>query len=415
MRILLVTPYLPHRRIGHGGGTAVRNLTAELARLHDVRVLSLIRPGEAAHVTEVESLGVAVSRVPFLDQNTRSWRRLELFAQRLPAAGRALAGRYPYYVAKYGAKGLVTKIVAEALAFGPDVVHLEYLQMALPLRELRRQRDGGIFGGTPPRFVLNTHELSSLPRRRRAAAAGNGVSRAWLSAAATAWERLEVDATTWADATLCVTPQDHDLLAALGGVNLHTLPLGVDTREVVYRPTTAAPARALFLGSFQHPPNRSAARVLVDDIWPQLHAQLPAWELVLAGPGSDAFVEGLPSPRADIRGLGYVDDLGELFASCRLFLAPLTEGGGIKIKILEAMGRGLPVVTTPIGAEGITAEGDETLWLARDIAAFPAQALAAATRREEAARRAERARRHIETHFSWTAIAERLTEIYERI
>ena len=51
---------------------------------------------------------------------------------------------------------------------------------------------------------------------------------------------------------------------------------------------------------------------------------------------------GLSTSAADIRGLGYVDNLGELFASCRLFLAPLTEGGGIKIKILEAMGRGLP-------------------------------------------------------------------------
>ena len=106
-----------------------------------------------------------------------------------------------------------------------------------------------------------------------------------ILAAAGAWERLQVDVTNWADATLCVTPQDHDLLASLGGVNLYTLPLGVDTREVVYRPTTGAPLRALFLGSFQHPPNRSAARVLVDDIWPRLRAQLPGWELVLAGPG----------------------------------------------------------------------------------------------------------------------------------
>jgi glycosyltransferase involved in cell wall biosynthesis len=393
----------------------VRNLAAELARLHDVHVLSLIRPGEASLVPEVESLGVGVSGVSFLDHNVGGWRRAGLFAHRLQAAGRALAGGYPYYVAKYGAHGLVKRIVAEVQSFGPDVVQVEYLQLALPLRELRRQRDRGAFGGSPPRFVLNSHELSSLPRRRRAAAARNGISRAWLLAAASAWERLQVDATHWADATLCVTPQDHALLASLGGVELHTLPLGVDTREVVYRPTADAPGRALFLGSFQHPPNRSAARVLVDDIWPQLRPQLPGWELILAGPGSDIFVAGLSAPAVGVRGLGYVDDLGELFASCRVFLAPLTEGGGIKIKILEAMGRGLPVVTTPIGAEGITEASDDTLWLAPDIAAFPAQALAAATQRDEASRRAVRARQHIETNFSWTAIAEQLTAIYERI
>jgi glycosyltransferase involved in cell wall biosynthesis len=415
VKVLLITPYLPHVRVGHGGGTAVRNLAAELARLHDVHVFSLIRPGEASLVPEVENLGVGVSGVPFLDQSAQGWRRAKLFAHRLPAAGRALAGRYPYYVAKYGARGLVRSIVAEVQALGPDVVQVEYLQLALPLRELRRQRDRGAFGDTPPRLVLNSHELSSLPRRRRAAVADNHFSRAWLLAAASAWERLQVDATRWADATLCVTPQDHDLLASLGGVNLHTLPLGVDIRDVAYRPAAGAPPRALFLGSFQHPPNRSAARALVDDIWPRLHPQLPGWELVLAGPGSDIFVAGLSAPAAGIRGLGYVDDLGELFASCRMFLAPLTEGGGIKIKILEAMGRGLPVVTTPIGAEGITEARDDTLWLAPDIATFPSQALAAATQRDEALRRAERARQHIEANFSWTAIAEQLTAIYERI
>jgi polysaccharide biosynthesis protein PslH len=285
----------------------------------------------------------------------------------------------------------------------------------LPLRALRRQRDGGNLGGQRLRFVLNSHEISSLPRRRRAAAARNSLLRAWLHSAAGAWERLQIDATHWADATLCVTPQDHDLLAEQGGVNLYTLPLGVDTRDVVFRPFAPAPRRALFLGSFQHPPNRSAARTLVELIWPRLRPRLPGWELVLAGPGSDTFVAGLPVSAGDVRGLGYVDDLGELFASCRLFLAPLTEGGGIKIKILEAMGRGLPVVTTPIGAEGITSAADETLWLAPDIAAFPELALAAATQPDEAMRRAERARRLIEADFSWAAIAGRLTEIYRRI
>jgi glycosyltransferase involved in cell wall biosynthesis len=414
VKVLLVTPYLPHGRVGHGGGTAVRNLTAELARLHEIRVFSLIRPGEASFVADVERLGAHVTGMSFLDHSARGWSRAGLFAQRL-AAGRALAGGYPYYVAKYGNLEIVRRLAADILAFAPDIVQIEYLQLALPLRGVRRLRDRGDLGTRPPRLVLNSHELSSVPRRRRAAVARAGVRRAWLELVAGAWERLQVDATRWADATLCVTPQDHDLLAALGGVNLHTVPLGVDTREVVYRPSAGTPPRALFLGSFQHPPNRTAARILVEDVWPRLRPQLPDWELVLAGPGSDAFVAGLSSPPIGLRGLGYVEDLAELFGNCRLFLAPLTEGGGIKIKILEALGRGLPVVTTPIGAEGITEARDQTLWLAADIAAFPSQVLAAIEQPEEAQRRAARARQHIEAHFSWTAIAGRLTSIYERI
>lgn len=413
MRVLLVTPYLPHARVGHGGGTSVRHLVAELARLHDVHVFSLIRPGEGTLIDDVVRLGVTVSGLPFLDQKARGWPRARLYAERLPAAGRALVSRYPYYVTKYGSPLVARAIEREVRTFAPDVVQVEYLQLALPLRRLRRMRDRGELGTTAPRLVLNSHELSSLPRRRRAKSARNGLARVWLGAAAGAWERLQVDATRWADATLCVTSQDHDLLTALGGENVHTLPLGVDTAAVVFAPPDDAPPRALFLGSFGHAPNRSAARTLVNDIWPRLRPALPGWELVLAGPGSDAFVAALPDPEG-VRGLGYVDDLRALFAGCRLFLAPLTEGGGIKIKILEAMARGLPVVTTPIGAEGIADERDEAFWLAPDVTAFPAQALAAASTPDEARRRALRARQLIETNFSWRAIASRLTGIYER-
>jgi glycosyltransferase involved in cell wall biosynthesis len=418
VKVLVMTPYLPHSRVGHGGGVAVRSLTSELARLHDVRVLSLIRPGEEALIADVEALGVAVTGVPFLDQSARGWQRAELLAQRLPAAARAVVHRYPFYVAKYGAQGLVKRIVAEVRAFAPDVVQIEYLQLALPLRELRRERDrrGASRGTRPrPRLVLNSHELSSLPRRRRAARAENRLSRAWLVAEARSWERLQVDATHWADATLCVTPQDHALYASLGGRGLHTLPLGVDTREVVFRPRQdAAPARAL-PRQFQHPPN-----VRPPACWSTSSGRdcIRSFRLGVAPgrSGSDAFVAGLPARGGpDVRGLGCVDDLGALFSSCSRVLAPLTEGGGIKIKILEAMGRGLPVVTTPIGAEGITEAADETVWLAAGLEDFPAEALAAATHPEEARRRAARARRLIDESFSWQAIAARLTAVYERI
>ena len=60
MRIMVLTPYLPHRRVGHGGGTAVRDLVTWLARRHEVRLVSLVRPGELGLVPEVEALGAPV-------------------------------------------------------------------------------------------------------------------------------------------------------------------------------------------------------------------------------------------------------------------------------------------------------------------------------------------------------------------
>ena len=143
--------------------------------------------------------------------------------------------------------------------------------------------------------------------------------------------------------------------------------------------------------------------------------RLPDWELVLAGPGSDTFLAGRPRPPTRIRATGFVDDLAELLSGCRLFAAPLTEGGGIKIKILEAMARGLPVVTTPIGAEGIVSAADDLVWLAPDGESFARHLLDAALDLEGAARRARQARLYVQKHFSWDAVVLRLEDVYQRV
>jgi len=134
---------------------------------------------------------------------------------------------------------------------------------------------------------------------------------------------------------------------------------------------------------------------------------------VLAGRGSDVFLSGLRRQPERVQALGYVEDLTPLFRECRLFVAPLAEGGGIKIKILEAMARGIPVLTTPIGAEGIVDSAEDALAIAGADATFAEAMIRILAAPEDARGRAERARRIIEQRFSWSAITERLTTLYE--
>jgi glycosyltransferase involved in cell wall biosynthesis len=291
------------------------------------------------------------------------------------------------------------------------VVQVEYLQLALLCRDLRAWRERAGLPG--PRLVLNSHELGALPLRRRAGITRNALLRALLLARARAWERLQTEATHWADVTLCVTDQDRALLEAGGGRRCVTVPLGIDTEAIrpVWEPRD--PPRLLFVGSFGHRPNRVAAKFLVDKVWPNIAQCNGFAHLVLAGRGSDVFLSGLGRRPERVQALGYVEDLTQLFRECRLFVAPLAEGGGIKIKILEAMARGIPVLTTPIGAEGIVDSAEDALAIASADTTF-AEAMIRVLAAPEAARgRAERARRIIERHFSWSAITERLTTLYE--
>jgi glycosyltransferase involved in cell wall biosynthesis len=415
MKVLVLTPYLPHRRIGHGGGTAVRDLVTWLAKRHEVQVAALVRPGENDLIGEVEELGVSVAPVTFLDNRAGGPARLALLSGRTLAWARSLRSGYPWYVEKYWSRDLSRQILSIAEQFAPDAVQIEYLQLALLGRDLKRWRDNR--PSRTPRLVLNSHELGSLPRERRAERTANPLVAYGSRRESRAWRRLQIDATGWADRTLCVTPEDHALYRNMGGKNLVTVPLGMDLERIRPDWSPGPGHRFLFVGSFNHRPNRLAAEFLVETMWPAVAQALPDSSLILAGRGSRAFLRqrGGEVKWTDlgVQALGFVDDLTGLFRECHLFVAPLPEGGGIKIKILEAMARGIPVVTTPVGAEGITSPEDDAIVIAPYDNQFAAAVLTAAHDPEGSSSRARRARRLMEDRFSWAAIIEKLTAVYE--
>ncbi|MCP4799339.1 MAG: glycosyltransferase family 4 protein [bacterium] len=203
------------------------------------------------------------------------------------------------------------------------------------------------------------------------------------------------------------------MLIADGGKNCKTIPLGIDTDLIqpVWENTNSN--NLLFIGSFEHPPNRTCAKFLIDKIWPNVAQYNIESKLILAGRGSQQFLDSCNSVPASVEALGFVENLAKLYNKSQLFVAPLLDGGGIKIKILEAMAYGIPIVTTPIGAEGIVDQSDDALFISSPDGSFADSVLQALNDPEEAARRAIKARMVIEQRFGWSAIADELTKLYE--
>jgi GT2 family glycosyltransferase len=117
----------------------------------------------------------------------------------------------------------------------------------------------------------------------------------------------------------------------------------------------------LFVGSFMHEPNVDGLRWFIEDILPAVRASLPGAILTVVGGAAPAELSRLAG--ADIVFRGWVSDeeLAGLYRSCRVVVAPLRFGAGVKGKVVEAMCQGVPVATTSIGAEGITAGGEALL------------------------------------------------------
>lgn len=112
-------------------------------------------------------------------------------------------------------------------------------------------------------------------------------------------------------------------------------------------PAPAAPA-ALFVGS-NHAPNLAGLRWLLARVWPEILRELPAARLLIAGSICATLTEALP---AGVEKLGRLSEIATAYAQASVVIAPLLQGSGLKIKILEALSFGRPVVTTSIGAEG---------------------------------------------------------------
>jgi glycosyltransferase involved in cell wall biosynthesis len=113
------------------------------------------------------------------------------------------------------------------------------------------------------------------------------------------------------------------------------------------------PPVAGLIGSAAWPPTASAIRRLVSDVWPRVRRLAPDSQLRIAGRGTAPLVAGAEGVEA----LDEVTSAGEFLRGLSLLLYPLERGSGMKVKVLEAIASGVPVVTTPSGAEGIEAEG----------------------------------------------------------
>ncbi|HEX8353688.1 MAG TPA: glycosyltransferase, partial [Pyrinomonadaceae bacterium] len=159
----------------------------------------------------------------------------------------------------------------------------------------------------------------------------------------------------------------------------------------------------LFVGNFSHRPNEDAVRFFAREVLPLVRESLPGVELLVVGDNAPA---GLGEGEAGgVRVLGYVPEIEPLFARARVFVAPMRFGAGMKGKVGDALSYGLPVVTTSVGAEGMSLRDGEEALIA-DTAAEFAAAVVRLYRDEGLWRHlASNAHAHVERHFSPRVVA----------
>ena len=126
----------------------------------------------------------------------------------------------------------------------------------------------------------------------------------------------------------------------------------------------------LFIGAFAHPPNTDAVRWLATEILPRVRAELPDLVCHVIGADPPADIRALAGPGLHLH--GYVPDVTPFFDGCRLSVAPLRYGAGVKGKVNQSLAHGLPVVVTSQAAEGMYLADGESALIADEAPAFAA-------------------------------------------
>ena len=200
-----------------------------------------------------------------------------------------------------------------------------------------------------------------------------------------------------ADIVLAITEEDRAGFLKITP-NLETELLPMVAEKCPPGPAAAKRKHLLFLGSFSNLANLDGLDWFFSRIWPLIQQRLPGVELHLAGSSMPDRARALGT---GIVGLGHIDDLAHTFAQYRVFISPIRYGTGIKTKNVAAMAHGIPVVTTTIGAEGMSLRYNETISIADDEEAF-AEAVVRLYQDDKLWRkRAKAGREHILRQFSF--------------
>jgi O-antigen biosynthesis protein len=172
-----------------------------------------------------------------------------------------------------------------------------------------------------------------------------------------------------ADATIVLSTYEDQLLRAkLPSARIFVVPLLFDIPERLERSSPDHRYDIMFVGTYQHPPNRDAAIYFAREIWPLVRPQLPEARFLVVGSSVTPDIRALAGNGVEV--VGYVEDLDALLASCRLTVAPVRYGAGLKGKVASSLMVGVPVVATSLGVEGTPMTNGVDVMIADDPESF---------------------------------------------
>lgn len=352
MKILQLCPKIPYP-LTDGGSIAMFNITKELSFLgHEVHMVGLSRVEMQPPAELLEHCNLTI--IPHDSKTT------------LSGAIAAMFSRDPYTTSKYWNFEVERQIVDIATRGNFDLVHVDQLHMA------RYGKAVGDALGIP--FVIRQQNVETTIVERFYKVQRNPLVRAYAWLEHKKLSKYESAACGRADLNVMITEVDRDRLQEMNdAVKTAVSPAGVDTDYFhggrwVRSDEAESDLVILSIASMDWYPNVDAVLWFLDEVLPTILEINPSAVFQIVGRGIPDSIRKRES--SNVRVIGFVDDIRPYMENASVMVVPLRIGGGMRLKILDALAMGKAVVSTPVGCEGIDVTDGLDIAIAKDSSEF---------------------------------------------
>jgi glycosyltransferase involved in cell wall biosynthesis len=392
MRVLLLTQVLPYPP-DSGPTVKTWNVVKYLTRHHEVTLASFVRGDQSAAVRILGNYCHTVHTVTI----QRGLRR------DMGSMLRSLLTNQPFLMIRDDRAAMRQLVNRLAVTSGFDVVHADQLNMAPYATRIPHARK-----------VLDAHNALWILYKRLWQTMPPGLYK-WLLGRD--WRLLrtyEGRLCRQFDAVLTVSREDCAALEEVMGKPsaVSVIPIAIDPNEVVPVPRQPGADRLLFIGTMYWPPNIDGVRWFLREVYPCIRAQRPDVTVDILGARPPRDIVAMAKDGTGINIAGYVADPTSYVQRAALLVVPLRAGGGMRVKILNALAQGLPVVSTRLGCEGIAAEAGRHLLIADTPEEFAQATLRLLADRPLADELGRNGRRLIQSTYDYRVVCQALDDVY---
>ncbi|WP_196159519.1 glycosyltransferase family 4 protein [Reinekea sp. G2M2-21] len=310
---------------------------------------------------------------------------------------RSLIGSYPYSVRWLFKKKFKEKIDVLLESHGFDAIYWDSIGLYQYFPKST---------ATNAPQILGHHNIESHMMNRRQEMSESLIYRFIYKLESRKLEQLEkASGAIFSSHVVCSDEDNKRLGHLIDSKSIVTVPNGFDFDLVADFKRKPKPGHLLFVGTMDWYPNVQAVEFLIRSVFPKVATELPGVRLDVIGANPPQELIQLASEYANVDVHGYVDDLVPYMQNASLYICPISDGGGTKLKVIEAFAYKIPMIAHPIACEGLNVEEDKHVKFAIEAEDFVEKILRMESSISESSEMAQNAYDHALEEFSFSSVA----------